>query len=256
MPSAAGEPWNVRGGDMVWSRLRRGPAAPLPPLPGVCAYRRHVLGTEHLSFRTPETALDVVAVLAAAADPEAQQWLGSAEHEATAHLADARIREAVLNVRPGDPASLRAAPWTRNMLTKSFEPAGEGEVLVGVRRDDGRYAGCIQLNPVLREIGGWLAPHARGTGLGAELFGAALLLAHTHFGLRTVRAGYEPTNTASARALAAAGFVAADGPPTHTLENGREVDALWVRHMATGRASRCRGARPSAPDEPAGRPAS
>jgi hypothetical protein len=120
-------------------------------------------------------------------------------------------------------------------------------MLVAVRVDDGRYAGAVGVDAGTSQIGGWLAPHARGHGLGAELFGAAALLGHAHLGLRTVRAGHEPMNMASARALTKAGFVADDGPPRHTLPNGREIEARRLRHTATGPISRCRGAGPAVP---------
>ncbi|MGW2933351.1 GNAT family N-acetyltransferase [Streptomyces sp. NPDC001156] len=111
------------------------------------------------------------------------------------------------------------------------------------------------MDPETGEIGGWLAPHARGQGLGAELFRAVANLGHAHLGLQIVRAGHETTNTASARALAGAGFVADEGPSRHTLRNGREIDARWLWHTAAEPVSRCRGAVPAAPSEPAGRSA-
>ncbi|MEU6343651.1 N-acetyltransferase [Streptomyces sp. NPDC046977] len=220
---------------------------PLLPLPGICAYGRHVLWTEQFLFHTPETALDIAALLAAAADPEAQHFVGMPENAATVPLADDRIREAILNLRPGDPASLRAAPWTRELLAIPFDIKGEGEYLVAVRRDDGRYAGCMQLHPVLRQISGWLAPHTRTVEMETELYRAAALLAHTHFGFQTIGAGYEVASPDGAQAFAAAGFVSVDGPATFTLENGREVEPRWVQHVAEGPTSRCRGYRPSAP---------
>lgn len=232
---------------MVWSRLRRGREAPLLPLPGICAYGRHVLHAEHLLLYTPETALDIAAALAAASDPEAQQNIGLPENEITVHFADARMRDAVLNLRPGDPASLRAAPWTRELLILPFTPTQGVQLLVGVRRDDGRYAACIQLNPINGDISGWLAPHARSIDMETDLFRAAALFSHNHYGFQTVGAGYDVTDPDGAQAFHAAGFVPADGPPTHTLENGREVEARWVQHIAEGPTSRCRGARPSAP---------
>src|SRR4051794_3192638 len=100
---------------MGWSWRRRGRAAPVLPLPGPCANRRHAIRTERLVLYTPETSLDIAARLAAAADPEAQRWVGAAENAATVHFVDARIRDAVLNLRPGDPDSLNAAPWTQQM---------------------------------------------------------------------------------------------------------------------------------------------
>ncbi|MGW1290972.1 GNAT family N-acetyltransferase, partial [Streptomyces sp. NPDC002586] len=100
-------------------------------------------------------------------------------------------------------------------------------------------AGALELEHRTGEMGGWLAPACRGQGLGAELFRAGATLAHTHAGLATVRAGAEPGNTASRRALAHAGFVPDKGPPRHTLPDGRVVEAVWHRHDSAA-ASRCR----------------
>ncbi|WP_293988877.1 hypothetical protein [Streptomyces sp.] len=38
--------------------------------------------------------------------------------------------------------------------------------------------------------------------------------------------------------------MAADGPPRHTLPNGREIDARWLEHTTTAPLSRCRDAAP------------
>ncbi|MEW1773188.1 GNAT family protein [Streptomyces sp. NPDC086777] len=227
---------------MVWSRLRRGrTAAPRLPLPGPCRHGRHTLRTERLLLYTPENALDLVAAAAAASDPEAQRWLGWGDRV----VADADDRDAVLRLVPGDTEALRRSGFLRNLLDRACEPvAGEEEFLVGVRLDDGRYAGFTGVHAGTGEIGGWLAPAARGQGLGAELFRAAAVLGHGHLGLRTVRAGHEPANTASRRALARAGFVAADGPPRHTLPDGREIDARWLERTTTAPPTRCPGAAP------------
>ncbi|MEU6549001.1 GNAT family protein [Streptomyces sp. NPDC046915] len=137
-------------------------------------------------------------------------------------------------------------------LVQPFEPDPDvGQILIGVRLDDGRHAGATEVDTATAQIGGWLAPDARGQGLGTELFGAAALLGHAHLGLRTVRAGCEPTNTASARAPAKAGFVADDGPPRHTLRDGREIDARRLPHTARGPTSHCRGTGPATPREAA-----
>ncbi|MGW7253592.1 GNAT family N-acetyltransferase [Streptomyces sp. NPDC054834] len=197
---------------------------------------------------TPETGLDIAAVLAGASDPDAQRWLGWDQGIVT----DARLREALLRLGPGDAGSRLPSRMAQRLLAQPFAPDPDvGQILIGVRLDDGRYAGATEVDTATGQIGGWLAPHARGQGLGTELFGAAALLGHTHLGLRTVRAGCEPANTASARALAKAGFVADDGPPRHTLRDGREIDARWLRHTVQGPASHCRGAGPAAPHEAA-----
>ncbi|MFJ6837806.1 GNAT family N-acetyltransferase [Streptomyces sp. NPDC091209] len=200
--------------------------------------------TERLLLHTPETWPDLAAAMAAGSDPEAQRWLGG-----TDVITDAQARETLLELRPGDTDALRSSPGVRSLPARPVEirPDRAAEILVAVRLDDGRYAGSAQLHPGTGRIGGSLAPHARGQGLGAELFAAAALLGHTHLGLQVVRAGHESANTRSARALAGAGFVADDGPPRHTLEDGREIDARWLRHTAPGPTSRCRAAGPAVP---------
>ncbi|GGU96835.1 N-acetyltransferase [Streptomyces filipinensis] len=220
---------------MVWSVIRRRrPAAGLPA-PGRCepACGRHALATERLLLFTPRTRLDVAAALAACADAEAQRWLGT---QADRVVPDPGTRRALLAWRPAGDDGRRVPP----RLAQPYAPGPDDPLfLVCVRRSDLAYAGALELEHRTGEMGGWLAPSCRGQGLGAELFRAGAALAHTHAGLATVRAGAEPGNTASRRALARAGFVADDGPPRHTLPDGREVDAVWHRHDSTA-ASRCR----------------
>ncbi|AKN74628.1 hypothetical protein QR97_37315 [Streptomyces sp. PBH53] len=217
---------------MVWSPFRRRRTAPGLPVPGRCAPGRHVLATERLLLFTPRTRLDVVAALAASADAEAQRWLGTQADEV---VPDAGVRRALLAWRPaGDDG--RRIP---RVLAEPYAPAPDDPLLlVCVRRSDLSYAGALELQHRAGELGGWLAPGCRGQGLGGELFRAGLELAHTHLGLVTVRAGAEPGNTASRRALARAGFAPDQGPRRHTLPDGRVVDAVWHRHD-TAAAGRC-----------------
>ncbi|MGW3209851.1 GNAT family N-acetyltransferase [Streptomyces sp. NPDC001135] len=220
---------------MVWSVIRRRRASSGLPAPGRCepGYGRHALTTERLLLFTPRTRLDVAAALAASADAEAQRWLGT---QADQVLPDPGTRRALLAWRPaGDDG--RRLP---RKLAQPYVPGPDDPLLlVCVRRSDLAYAGALELEHRTGEMGGWLAPACRGQGLGAELFRAGAALAHTHAGLTTVRAGAEPGNTASRRALARAGFVADAGPPRHTLPDGRVVDAVWHRHDSTA-ATRCR----------------
>ncbi|GEC09001.1 N-acetyltransferase [Streptomyces spinoverrucosus] len=206
----------------------------LLPVPGPCALGRHTVHTERLLLYTPETQLDLLAAIAAGSDAEAQRWLGMRGEEV---VADARLRETLLRMRPGDNDRK-----IRRELLVAFEPGTEAaELLVGVRRDNGRYAAALQLDHTTGQTGGWLAPHGRGQGLGAELFAAGALLGHSHFGMDTVHAGTEATNAACRGALLRAGFVPAEGPPTHTLRDGREIDSTWFRH-GSGPVARCRAA--------------
>ncbi|AOR30199.1 GNAT family N-acetyltransferase [Streptomyces fodineus] len=220
---------------MVWSVMRRRRAGSQLPMPGQCepGVGRHVLATERLLLFTPRTRLDVAAALAACADAEAQRWLGTQADEV---LPDPATRRALLAWRPaGDDG--RRVPRT---LAQPYAPGPDDPLLlVCVRRSGLGYAGAVELDRRAGELGGWLAPACRGQGLGAELFRAGAALAHTHAGLSTVRAGAEPGNTASRRALVLAGFVPDEGRPRHTLPDGRVVEAVWHRHDSAA-ASRCR----------------
>ncbi|KOV96240.1 GNAT family N-acetyltransferase [Streptomyces sp. NRRL B-3648] len=211
---------------MVWSLFRRGRSAAGLPVPGRCAPGRHALATERLLLFTPRTRLDVVAALAAGADAEAQRWLGTKADEV---LPDPDARRIALAWPPAGDDGRRIPP----VLAEPFSPGPDDPLLlVCVRRSDLRYAGALELHPQRGEMGGWLAPGCRGQGLGTELFRAGVELAHTHLGLATIRAGAEPANAASRRALAGAGFLPDRGPLRHTLPDGRVVDAVWHRHDA------------------------
>lgn len=79
-------------------------------------------------------------------------------------------------------------------------------------------------------VGGAVRTGFRGQGLGHELMAVACDLLHRHFGLAELRAGCEVSNEASRGWLAGAGFTRVDGPPTHTLPDGRVIESLsWVR---------------------------
>ncbi|MFC9927698.1 GNAT family N-acetyltransferase [Streptomyces sp. NPDC127190] len=212
---------------MVWSLIRRVRSRSALPVPGRCGPDRHVLATERLLLFTPRHRLDVAAVLAASADAEAQRWLGTRADQV---LPDPAGRRSLLAWRPaGDDG--RRLP---RQLAVPYVPDRSGALLlVCVRSSDLSYAGGLELDPDRGEMGGWLAPGFRGQGLGAELFGAGAVLAHTHAGLARIRAGAEPGNAASLGALVRAGFVPDTGPPRHTLPDGRVVDAVWVRHDST-----------------------
>ncbi|MFJ1756954.1 GNAT family N-acetyltransferase [Kitasatospora sp. NPDC088134] len=229
---------------MVWPRLRRRRATPGQPPLGPCGSGRHALRTERLLLFSPENKLDLAAALAAASDPVAQHWLGWTESV----VADARVREALVQVRPGDPGSLRSSPLFQRLLAEPLLPGDlEGGWLVAVRADDGRYAGCAHVHPERGELGGWLAPHARGERLGSELFRAAVHFGHTHLGLPVLRAGHERMNAPSGRALEGAGLAPSDGPALFTLANGRETEVRWLQHTAAEPATRCPGTPVPAP---------
>ncbi|MGX1274811.1 GNAT family N-acetyltransferase [Streptomyces phaeoluteigriseus] len=222
---------------MIRSLLRRRRAASGLPVPDACTPGRHALATRHLLLYTPVTHLDVLAAIAAGADPEAQRWQGN---QAEQVVSDSDTRQALLRLGPAD-ATPRWFIRSNPELAEPFEPSPEmPEFMVCVHRNTGRYAGYLELDHDRGEIGGTLAPEYRGQGLGVELFLAGAEFAHGHAGLPTVRAGTATANLACRRALERAGFVPAPGPARYTLPDGRELDSVWYRHE--GAASAC--ARP------------
>ncbi|MFJ8143242.1 GNAT family N-acetyltransferase [Streptomyces sp. NPDC096013] len=195
-----------------------------------------MLRSERLLFYTPLIALDVIAPAAARSDAEAQRWLGSRSDELVQHE---DTREVLLSMRADDDLS-RFEARDRLTMMRKLEKHSDGVVrLTAVHLADGRYAGATITRLESGEIGGWLAPGYRRQGLGAELFRAAAQLGHRHLGLKVVRAGAEPTNTASRGALTTAGFTPAPGPARFTLGDGREVDTCWYEHVQDA-TSHCR----------------
>ena len=79
------------------------------------------------------------------------------------------------------------------------------------------------------ELGWWLAPEARGKGLGRASLAAALRYVHGELGPGVARMGTEVANVRAVRQIEANGSVAVDEGP-HTLPNGRVVTARWYHH--------------------------
>jgi RimJ/RimL family protein N-acetyltransferase len=174
-----------------------------------------------LRLQTP-SEVDLLGALAAASDPQAQRWLGWPDRDA----GRAGQWTAFLDATPGTGRKPRRLGQGAELLLAAVDPAGE------------RLAGAIGVSRETGEVGGWLAPRFRGCGLGGALFAAAAELAHHHLGIASVIAGTEPGNAACIGALSAAGFIPATGSETHTLPNGRVVDARWFRHES-GQPARC-----------------
>ena len=174
-----------------------------------------------LRLQTP-SEVDLLGAIAAAGDPQAQRWLGWADRDVR------RVGQwtSFMDATPGTGRKPRRLGKGTVLLLAATDPAGE------------RLAGAIEVSRETHEIGGWLAPRFRGCGLGAALFAGAAEFAHHHLGIPSVIAGTEPGNAACIGALSAAGFITATGPETHTLPNGRVVDARWFRHES-GQPARC-----------------
>lgn len=191
-----------------------------------CVKGRHFLATERLVFRTP-TEWEMAAAQAAASDAAAQRWIGWSA-EAIVPKSD---RAQFLSVVPG---------------TGPDRDWADAACLVAIHRKTNRCAGMVTISRdtgFWPELGGWLAPAFRGRGLGAELFGAGLVLGHDHLGLSCVRAAAESANMGSRRALRAAGFETVDGPAAYPLQNGRVMTPCWYEHEERT-VQRCAGPVP------------
>ena len=190
--------------------------------------------TARLRLQSP-TRRDHLIIAATASDPEAQRWLGWTPRNIVAE----EDRERYLTLPPGTDGTTWPAGWLH---------------LIAIDKESGWAAGAavVQLaEPV--EIGGHLAPRFRGRGLGTELFAAVTEYAHQHLGFGVVKAGAEPENLSSRRALGAAGFTRTSGPDTHTLPDGRMIPTVWFRHesaepgLCAAGKSTLRRARQAAP---------
>jgi RimJ/RimL family protein N-acetyltransferase len=167
---------------------------------------------------------DYVRGLAAAADDEAQRWLGWDAANLTRAL-EARAT-ALLN-RKGDAG--KPVAW------------GPGVVQLAALTDGG-YAGSLSLyrssddpdswshGPPGWQVGLVLAPDRRRQGLGARLFRASAEIARHDLGAPTIWAGCDAANEACRRALLRAEFKPCAGPSTHRLPNGQLIATMWFGH--------------------------
>jgi RimJ/RimL family protein N-acetyltransferase len=174
---------------------------------------------------------DVLRGVSLLAEAGAQRWLGWSDDDIAAApaLPDGPVRDlrAIDDaVRPDrrqlffigiERRSRRVATWTALS-----------------RQEDGQY-----------EVGIATGADFRGRGYGREALRAVCAMAHHHFGIRQLTAGCEAGNRAAAKVLAAAGFRRTDGPATHTLGNGREIDPLWWVRSARLVRHACRWTRAS-----------
>jgi RimJ/RimL family protein N-acetyltransferase len=100
----------------------------------------------------------------------------------------------------------------------------------------GQFIGNYQLRPSIErgdvwhvQLGWWLAPEARGQGLGRASLAAALAHVHRDLGLRVARMGTGVDNVRAVRQIEAAGALpVCQGH--HTLPNGSVVESRWYHH--------------------------
>jgi RimJ/RimL family protein N-acetyltransferase len=151
-------------------------------------------------------------------DAESQHWLGVAPPDEPNDISAGGTLDPLL-VRPAYRAFVGFDARTGYALA----------AITVIRCDDGVY-----------EIGGAVDPAFRRKGYGREVLTAVCVLAHQHFGIVQLRAGFETTNLASLHWLASCGFAGFDAPRRHVLPNGREVDSLWWHRTDRSARRRCR----------------
>jgi len=77
------------------------------------------------------------------------------------------------------------------------------------------------------DIGGIIDIGRRGQRFGTELLRTVRVIAHRHYGIPRLIAGCEASNDAGRAWLTRSGLTRTHGPDTHTLPNGRRIQATW-----------------------------
>jgi hypothetical protein len=118
--------------------------------PGTCRRGHHVLLTAQLRLEIP-TLPDIRMIMAAASDPEAQQWLRWPGE----NVVPEPNREDLLSRSPAQ--GRRRVGQSRGLWQ-----------LMAVDRSSGRLAGAVSGGLPNNGVGGFLAPRFRSRGLGSE----------------------------------------------------------------------------------------
>lgn len=180
-----------------------------------CSKKLHVIETDEVVIRTAGY-WSLRAAEAAGIDEQAQRWLGWPSDVVRGYESS---RDELLN----------------RELDDELDPADPNWFALINRRNRRIMGAVVIASPRSNrpEIGGYLAPHYRGQGLGAQLFMLGSILAHAHLGLPDIYAGTEVGNFACRQSLLKAGFTPTDGPAKHTLPDGRVVSGEWFRSAVT-----------------------
>lgn len=181
---------------------------------------RRVRSADGVRLR-PAGTLDLGRYVLAAADEEAQHWLGWRADQLIPPGAERELARRVRGDAPGAP-----------------HDEGDGSVFLAafVGPD---YVGGLQLAPVVgtdyavvagagaMSLGGVVVAAVRGRGIGTRMFALGAAYAHDELGAPQVAAACPAAHGASRQALLNAGFSPADGPAEHVLPDGRVIAALW-----------------------------
>lgn len=190
-------------------------------------YGLHIVRTRRLWIVSARQS-DFARYVELASEPVAQHWFGWLEE----------------HMRQGHPRTLAEPFGKRNSQTDVMPPGKPGLFFAAIDPRAGQVIAGMGITPVgsptpRLEIGGAVHTAFRGRGLGTEALRGSLRLAHKHFGVNRVYAGCERSNVASVRWLTSTGFVPADGPATHVLPNGREIESLWWVRQFPAAPVRC-----------------
>ncbi len=127
------------------------------------------------------------------------------------------------------------------LVTRRRQPPGCPRWLFAAERSSGAFAGSYKVHSVSKdgadaELGWWMAPGARGRGLGRESLAMVLDYIHDHLGIASV---WMATDEANARAIAQIEAVGAvfEGLRPHELPNGSKVPSRWYLHAGGQAAS-------------------
>ncbi|SEM75115.1 GNAT family N-acetyltransferase [Streptacidiphilus jiangxiensis] len=209
-----------------------------------CPSGLHVEHTANLIVRSPVDDMDYLGSCTGAYDPEAQHWLGWGTEGPEQWQVDWF-----------DDISHANREHMHTHLDGSGNHTYQDKLgyahFTVLTRDEGRYAGAIQLIPAGKDVlavEAWLNLPYRRLGLGKELFRAAARLGHHHLGAPRVTANVEVDHTAALRALEQAGYSRQPPPYTHAiLGDGRNVTGpTYLHHHPGARTCRCGSATKAA----------
>jgi RimJ/RimL family protein N-acetyltransferase len=132
--------------------------------------------------------------------------------------------------------------WTDSTIPRVFRAQLNGMTFTPHYREAWviveRATECVVGSQSLMEIGrvevqtgGWLAPDARGRGLGSDAARSVATFAHEHLGYERVTAGTDVANAAAQQQYLAAGFTEL-ARKNHHLPDGRETPGIWLVHTS------------------------
>ena len=149
-----------------------------------------------------------------------------------------RNRDALAPWDPLRPAAYFTEAGQRRGIAHALEVHARGASFPGVVVVDGRPAGRVNLNDVVRgafesaDLGYWVDVEHQGRGVATAAVRAVLAIAFDRLGLHRVQAGTLVHNTASRRVLAKNGFAEIGFAPRYIRIAGRWQDHVLHQRLA------------------------